>query len=84
MTVKMIKNKQYSKKELEKIFKRDLFDYQVTFINYIISNPTIQIKKVKYKLKSDNISKSRNYFTIDELHSYRDIKLEGAIKRWIK
>ncbi len=84
MMVKMMRNKTYSKKELEKIFGRELFDYQVAFINYIISHPTIHIRKVKYKQKTDNISKFQNGFVVDEIHTHKDIKLEEAIKRWTR
>lgn len=84
MLVKMMRNKTYSKKELEKIFDREMFDYQVAFINYIVSHPTIQIGKVKYKPKSNNIAKTLKNFVIDEIHTNKDIKLEEAIKRWIR
>lgn len=86
MMVKMMRNKKYSKKELEKIFGRELFDYQVAFINYIILNPvpSIQIRKVKYKPKSNCIGKTLKKIVIDEIHTNKDIKLEEAIKRWIR
>lgn len=86
MMVKMMRNKTYSKKELEKIFGRKLFNYQVACINYIILNPvpSIQIRKVKYKPKANNINKTQKKFVIDEIHTYKDIKMEEAIKRWTR
>lgn len=84
MMVKMMSNKTYSKKELEKILGRELFDYQVDFINYIVSHPAIKIKKVKYKPKLNNIDKISKNFIVDEFHTHKDIKLEEAIKRWTR
>lgn len=40
-----VKKKKYSKKYLEKIFGRKLFNYQVKFINLILNPPV----KVEYK-----------------------------------